>query len=314
MKRTVKRIIVLVLAFAFGVGVRLYGQVSTVMPKMSADSAAKVQAGADRYVMSCWEGIDYSRFNDLDMDAESEIKSNAERLENKLAAYFWVLRLASDSVAQMSVSKLMDSVAASCGRGEYPTGYDKVMEAAERYFYTPDSPYYSEKRLLLFLSHKIGRTDIDEVYKARSRYLATIVRRNSVGSKAEDFEIANYDVIVSLNHILGTADYQLLVFFTADCPECREGIRKLAKSPILNELVTSHKAYVKAICVDGNSAVVKNICPKTWGSVWKDCSNIVENNLYSIRHSPSVYILDKEGIVLLKDASVSEALDFLLEK
>ena len=59
MKRTVKRIIVLVLAFAFGVGVRLYGQVSTVMPKMSADSAAKVQAGADRYVMSCWEGIDY---------------------------------------------------------------------------------------------------------------------------------------------------------------------------------------------------------------------------------------------------------------
>ena len=124
-ERTVKRIIVLVLAFAFGVTGTLYGQVSTVMPKMSADSAAAVQAGADSYVMSCWEGFDYSRFSHLDMDAEPEIRSNAERLENKLAAYFWVLRMASDSVAQMSVSKLMDSVAASCGSGEYPRGYDK---------------------------------------------------------------------------------------------------------------------------------------------------------------------------------------------
>ena len=346
MERTVKRIIVLVLAFAFGVGVRLYGQVSTVMPKMSADSAAKVQAGADRYVMSCWEGIDYSRFSHLDMDAEPEIRSNAERLENKLAAYFWVLRMASDSVAQMSVSKLMDSVAASCGSGEYPRGYDKVMEAAERYFYTPDSPYYSEKRLLLFLKHKIGRTDIDEVYKARSRYLATIVKRNSVGSKAENFlfhivqsssidttdspgGVCLYDIVdiykvrivvycdngaekQEIEEMKLISKPLMLVFYSADCKDCRKGIARLSHSSVLKKKVSSGQMGVLAVCLDRNDSSVSSGMPKEW-MVAVDESGIVEKSLYSVRNTPSVYLLDAYGVVLLKDASVSEALDFLLD-
>ena len=255
-----KRISVLVLAFVVGVGGALYGQVDTVLPKMSADSSAKVQAGADAYVMSFWEGFDYSRFNLLDMDAESEIRSNAERLENKLAAYCWVLRRASDSVAEVSVKNLMDSVARVCGKGEYPTGYDKVMEAAERYFYTPDSPYYSEKRLLLFLNHKIGRTDIDEIDKARSRYLIYMIRRNPVGYAAENFDY--YDMDGNLQefwnlfwrykiHITkpacngagdGTVEFKyektlasspvMVVFFTSDCRDCRKGIKTLKESKI----------------------------------------------------------------------------------
>ena len=347
MKRTVKRIIVLVLAFAFGVGVRLYGQVSTVMPKMSADSAAVVQAGADRYVMSCWEGIDYSRFNDLDMDAESEIRSNAERLENKLAAYFWVLRLASDSVAQMSVSKLMDSVAVSCGSGEYPRGYDKVMEAAERYFYTPDSPYYSEKRLLLFLNHKIGRTDIDEIDKVRSKYLATIVKRNSVGSKAENFlfyivqsssidttdspgGVCLYDIVdiykvrivvycdngaekQEMEEMKLISKPMMLVFYSADCNDCRKGIARLSRSAVVKERVSSGQMGVLAVCLDRNDSSVSSGMPKEW-MVAVDESGIVEKSLYSVRNTPSVYLLDAYGVVLLKDASVSEALDFLLDK
>ena len=347
MERTVKRIIVLVLAFAFGVTGTLYGQVSTVMPKMSADSAAAVQAGADSYVMSCWEGFDYSRFSHLDMDAEPEIRSNAERLENKLAAYFWVLRMASDSVAQMSVSKLMDSVAASCGSGEYPRGYDKVMEAAERYFYTPDSPYYSEKRLLLFLKHKIGRTDIDEVYKARSRYLATIVKRNSVGSKAENFlfhivqsssidttdspgGVCLYDIVdiykvrivvycdngaekQEIEEMKLISKPLMLVFYSADCKDCRKGIARLSHSSVLKKKVSSGQMGVLAVCLDRNDSSVSSGMPKEW-MVAVDESGIVEKSLYSVRNTPSVYLLDAYGMVLLKDASISEALDFLLDK
>lgn len=339
--RIVKRIIVLVAAFAFGVTGTLYGQVSTVMPKMSADSAAAVQAGADSYVMSCWEGFDYSRFSHLDMDAEPEIRSNAERLENKLAAYFWVLRLASDSVAQMSVNKLMDSVAASCGRGEYPTGYDKVMEAAERYFYTPDSPYYSEKRLLLFLKHKIARTDIDDIDKARSKYLAYMIRRNPVGYAAENFDY--YDVDGNLQkfwdlfwrytiHITkpacngagdGTVEFKyektlasspvLVVFFTSDCRDCRKGIKALKEAAVIKNLVKDKKLRVLAICTEGNLSSVSSLIPEDW-IAGSDRGFIARNRLYVIRHTPSVYLMDGEATVLLRDASVSEALDFLLEK
>jgi hypothetical protein len=319
----------------------LYGQIDTVQSKMSADSAAAVQAGADSYVMSCWEGFDYSRFNHLDMDAESEIISNAERLENKLAVYFWVLKMASDSVAQISVNKLMDNVAASCGRGEYRTGYDKVMEAAERYFYTPDSPYYSEKRLLLFLNHKIGRTDIDEIERARSKYLVYMIRRNPVGYAAENFDY--YDVDGNLQefwdlfwrytiHITkpacngsgdGTVEYKyektlasspvLVVFFTSDCRDCRKGIKALKEAAVIQDLVKDKKLRVLAICTEGNLSSVSSLIPKDW-IAGSDRGFIARNRLYVIRHSPSVYLMDGEATVLLRDASVSEALDFLLEK
>lgn len=319
----------------------LYGQVSTIMPKISADSAAKVQARADSFVKSCWEGFDFSRFNDLDMDAESEIKSNPERLENKLAAYFWVLRMASDSVAEESVNKLMDSVAVSCGSGEYPDGYDKVMEAAERYFYTPDSPYYSEKRLRLFLNHKIGRTDIDEVEKSREKYLVYMIRCNPVGYAAENFDY--YDVDGNLKefwdlfwryqvHITkpacngngdGKVEYKsektlasspvMVVFFTADCRDCRKGIKTLKEAAIVKDLVKDKKLRVLAICTEGNLSSVSSLIPKDW-IAGSDRGFIARYRRYVIRHTPSVYLMDGEAKVLLRDASVSDALDFLLEK
>lgn len=344
--RIVKWIIVLVVAFVFGVGGALYGQVKAVMPKMSADSAAKVQAGADTYVMSLWEGVDYSKFNDLDMDAQSEIRSNAVRLEVKLAAYFWVLRMASDSVADVSVKNLMDSVAEVCGRGEYPTGYDKLLAAAEKYFYSLQSPYYCEEMLLPFLDHKIAKSDIPEIEKIREKYLAMIIRRNAVGSKAEDFTfnllhlpeqpiftngetlrpVSLYEIVDiyhtttnGFNHEKNLISMPLMtVFYSADCRDCLDGIDRLSHSPVVRERISSGKMNVLVVCVEGNSRSSVSKMPKDW-IVAEDISeeyhkNIVERSLYSMRQTPSVYMLDERGVVLLRDASVSSAIQFLLEQ
>ena len=334
------------MAFVFGVGGALYGQVKAVMPKMSADSAAKVQAGADTYVMSLWEGVDYSKFNDLDMDAQSEIRSNAVRLEVKLAAYFWVLRMASDSVADVSVKNLMDSVAEVCGRGEYPTGYDKLLAAAEKYFYSLQSPYYCEEMLLPFLDHKIAKSDIPEIEKIREKYLAMIIRRNAVGSKAEDFTfnllhlpeqpiftngetlrpVSLYEIVDiyhtttnGFNHEKNLISMPLMtVFYSADCRDCLDGIDRLSHSPVVRERISSGKMNVLVVCVEGNSRSSVSKMPKDW-IVAEDISeeyhkNIVERSLYSMRQTPSVYMLDERGVVLLRDASVSSAIQFLLEQ
>jgi hypothetical protein len=71
--------------------------------------------------------------------------------------------------------------------------------------------------------------------------------------------------------------------------------------------------WVLAVCLDRKDSSVSSGMPKEW-MVAVDESGIVEKSLYSVRNSPSVYLLDAYGVVLLKDASVSEALDFLLEK
>lgn len=320
MERTVKRIIVLVLVFSF-VGVRLYGQVSTVMPKMSADSAVVVQARADHYVTHHWEGVDLAGFNALDIDSEPEVRGNGFRLENHLAAYFWVLRLASDSVADVSVNRLMDSVAEVCGRGEYPTGYDKLLAAAEKYFYSLQSPYYSEKRLIPFLEHKIGRSDVAEAEKSREKYLVSIICRNMVGTMALDVELCDFDAPgesgkknTSLYRVLGgCSERQMLmvVFFSSGCRDCHAGITRLEHSTVVRKMMSEGELAVLAVCIEGRASAASSLTRKGW-MVASDAGAVLQNSLYSVRNTPSVYILERGGEVLIKDASVSSAIDFLL--
>ena len=321
MERTVKRIVVLAVGFAFLAGGFLYGQVKAVMPKMSADSAAVVQARADHYVTHHWEGVDLAGFKALDIDSEPEVRGNGFRLENHLAAYFWVLRMASDSVAEVSVKNLMDSVAEVCGKGEYPTGYDKLLAAAEKYFYSLQSPYYSEKRLIPFLEHKIGRADVAEAEKSREKYLASIIRRNMEGMMALDVELYGFAAPgesgkknTSLYKVLGgCSERQMLmvVFFSSGCRDCHAGMTRLEHSTVVRKMMSEGELAVLAVCIEGRASAASSLTRKGW-MVASDAGAVVQNSLYSVRNTPSVYILERGGEVLIKDASVSSAIDFLL--
>ncbi|MBO6223370.1 MAG: DUF5106 domain-containing protein [Bacteroidales bacterium] len=279
-------------------------------------SAMYGQARADAYVRNCWDGFDYSLFTGLDknLSDQSDTLSEAYRLERKLAGYFWVLRMASDSGAQVSVRNLLDSVAVYCGSGEYPTGYDKLLEAAELYFYTPGSEYFSEKVFLMFLEHKIGRIDIAEVEKSREKYLAALIKRNMVGSMAENLALKGgrksslYDVLGALTE----RQSLMLVFFSAECGTCIDGITRLKYSPVLKKQIQEGEMAVLAVCVEGKLSHVKSVLPGDW-MVASDGGAVYQDQTYSIRNTPSVYVLERSGVVLLKDADVSSAIDFLLE-
>lgn len=283
-------------------------------------SAMYGQARADAYVRNCWDGFDYSLFTGLDknLSDQSDTLSEAYRLERKLAGYFWVLRMASDSVAEVSVKNLMDSVlkaseTADGGQGT-AAGYDNVLEAAERYFYTPGSPYFSEERLLLFLEHKIWRTDIAEVEKSREKYLAAMIRRNMVGTMAENLALKGgrksslYDVLGALTE----RQSLMLVFFSAECGTCIDGITRLKYSPVLKKQIQEGEMAVLAVCVEGKLSHVKSVLPGDW-MVASDGGAVYQDQTYSVRNTPSVYVLERSGVVLLKDADVSSAIDFLLE-
>ena len=265
--------------------------------------------------------MDIAGFKALDIDSEPEVRGNGFRLENHLAAYFWVLRMASDSVADVSVKNLMDSVAEVCGKGEYPTGYDKLLAAAEKYFYSLQSPYYSEKRLIPFLEHKIGRADVAEAEKSREKYLVSIIRRNMEGTMALDVELCDFDAPgesgkknTSLYKVLGgCSERQMLmvVFFSSGCRDCHAGMTRLEHSTVVRKMMSEGELAVLAVCIEGRASAASSLTRKGW-MVASDAGAVVQNSLYSVRNTPSVYILERGGEVLIKDASVSSAIDFLL--
>ncbi|MBR5399696.1 MAG: DUF5106 domain-containing protein [Bacteroidales bacterium] len=255
-------------------------------------------------------------------------------MESEASNFFALLKNVPDSVARIAVGNYLDKAALASRDGF--DAYGQILGIAEKYFYNVNSPYYCEEMLLPFLDHMIARADIPEVEKSREKYLAMLIRRNAVGSKAEDFvfnlihlpeqliftdgdthEPVSLYEIVDIEETLISKPL-LIVFYSADCRDCLDGIDRLSHSPVVRERVSSGKMNVLVVCVEGNCRSSVSKMPKDW-IVAEDISeeyhkNIVETSLYSVRQTPSVYMLDEKGVVLLKDASVSSAIQFLLEQ
>ena len=257
-------------------------------------------------------------------------------METEAAHFFSLLKNCPDSVARVAVDNLMNKAVLASGGGF--DAYGQIMGIAEKYFYNVQSPYYNEEMLLPFLDHKIARVDIPEIEKSREKYLAFMIRRNPVGYVAENFEYTTlkgeichlWDRFIECRIRLtkpacnrnGDEEVKverfkfppvMVVFFTADCRDCREGILSLSYSSIVRNLLKEKKLRVLAICTEGNLSSVSSIIPKDW-IAGSDGGYIARHRLYSIRHTPSVYYMDEEGTVLLRDASVSSAIQFLLEQ
>ena len=296
--------------------------------KSSAIESGQIsQEQVDRYALHFWDGENVEFLGSRLKSSDANVLLEAE---TQLVNFFSVILVATPDSARKAVNNLLDKAGSS---------YQCLMDIAEKYFYNVNSPYYCEEMLLPFLDHKIARADIPEIEKSREKYLAFMIRRNSVGHVAENFEYTTskgkvchlwdhfweYGIRVSKPACNGNGEgveYKaeklkfpplMVVFFTADCRDCREGIVSLSYSAIVRNLVKEKKLRVLAICTEGNLSSVSSIIPKDWIS-GSDGGYITRHRLYSIRHTPSVYYMDEEGTVLLRDASVSSAIQFLLER
>ena len=295
--------------------------------KSSAIESGQIsQEQVDRYALHFWDGENVGLLGTRLLSSDANVALEAE---TQLVNFFSVILVATPDTASVAVSNLLDRAGNS---------YQSIMDIAEKYFYNVNSPYYCEEMLLRFLDHKIARVDIPEIEKSREKYLAFMIRRNPVGYVAENFEYTTlkgeichlWDRFIECRIRLtkpacnrnGDEEVKverfkfppvMVVFFTADCRDCREGILSLSYSSIVRNLLKEKKLRVLAICTEGNLSSVSSIIPKDW-IAGSDGGYIARHRLYSIRHTPSVYYMDEEGTVLLRDASVSSAIQFLLER
>ena len=293
--------------------------------KSSAIESGQIsQEQVDRYALHFWDGENVEFLGSRLMSSDANVILEAE---TQLVNFFSVILVATPDSARKAVNNLLDRAGSS---------YKIILDFAEKYFYNVKSPYYREEMLLPFYDHKIARADIPEIEKSREKYLAMLIRRNSVGTKAEAF---TFNLIHLPEQSLYTNGYThrpvslyeivdiemtlvskplMLVFYSADCRDCLDGIDRLSHSPVVRERVSSGKMNVLVVCVEGNCSSSVSKMPKDW-IVAEDTSegyhkNIVETSLYSVRQTPGVYMLDEKGVVQLKDASVSSAIQFLLER
>ena len=144
---------------------------------------------------------------------------------------------------------------------------------------------------------------------------AVLCGLNAINTPASDFV---YKDAAGRSHRLYDIDARnILIFFSnPGCKACRDITASLKSVNGLSEKIASGRLVILSIYVDDDLAAWRKSLseyPSEWIVGYDPTLSIRKNLLYHIRAIPSLYLLDKDKKVLMKDAP-EERLYAVLEK
>ncbi|MBQ7773221.1 MAG: DUF5106 domain-containing protein [Bacteroidales bacterium] len=194
-----------------------------------------------------------------------------------------------------------------------------IMERMEHYFYNPVSPLLDEEIYLQALNGILAARSLNETDKMQYEYQHRICSMNRMGTPAADFKFrqllpsGRYSDKTLYMDVKG--EYTLLFFNNPDCGSCAEILQAMKDSPI-GALVQEGRLEVLAMYIDEDLAAWyrnRDKYPAGWIYAHDPEMILRDNNIYGLRAIPSLYLLDKEKRVILKDAPVDKVISWFLQ-
>lgn len=171
----------------------------------------------------------------------------------------------------------------------------RVLPLARKYLYDPNSPYRDED-LFGVLAERAGGEEYSR--------LARLCSLNAVGTAAADFLFEDSrGRRMRLSDV--DADYTLLLFGNPGCHACKEIEAMLAGSGPIASAVETGVVKVLDIYIDEDLEAWRGHLtdyPRSWLCGFDPLLVIRDGGFYNIRAIPSLYLLDKDKTVILKDA------------
>lgn len=182
--------------------------------------------------------------------------------------------------------------------------FTRLSEWVRKYLYDPNSPVRSEDLYLPWIQRQAASALTDDAYRAGYGWDARMCALNRIGTPAADFVFI--DTKGRRQTLYGIrAEYTLLIFGNPGCAACQELMTTMSADPQLSALIDSGRLKVVDIYIDDeidNWKAHKAEYPAQWINGYDPDSRIRMELLYNVRGIPSLYLLDAEKTVLLKDA------------
>nr|WP_227472084.1 DUF5106 domain-containing protein [Parabacteroides bouchesdurhonensis] len=233
-----------------------------------------------------------------------------EITEQAFSDFIDVLKYVSSETADSAIKGMMSKAEADS------TMFVYFADLYEKYLYDPNSPMRNEELYIPVLQSVINCSMIDEVNKIRPSHQLELAMKNRLGEPATNFTftLANgkkgtlYDV---------KSDYMLLYFYNPDCHACKEVTEQLAASGVLKEWEKNKKIKVLAVYPDEDldawTAHISSM-PPGWINSYDETVGLKNDEVYDLKAIPTLYLLDKNKNVLLKDATFRQFEDYLLQQ
>lgn len=185
-----------------------------------------------------------------------------------------------------------------------------LMPIVESYLYDPESPVYSPDLMMSALAAADSLQRLPS--GCRESLLLGELRRNAPGTRAAD--VAYTDRHGRQHRLLQSRVAQLVVFYDPDCEHCAEEMSMLAASEELARAVAEGKAAVRAIYPGADERRWREHAaglPGAWTVGMNAGDPVGAQGAYDIRTTPSIYLLDDGGMVVLREARAATALAYI---
>lgn len=235
---------------------------------------------------SVWEGFAF----------EDEQAVESREAEERFARFLLNLEQQTPTQQEEQIGTLLT-------KAEQNNATARFLLLADKYLHDPNSPYRNDERYLLFLQYAATHQLADYTTNPRYQKHYTMVQKNRVGHKATDFPYTTQAGEKGRLYQLQSR-YILLFFHDPDCDECQY-VKKLLESQHTH--FAQKGVLIVAVYIDDEvEAWHKAQYPSTWLSVY--APEIDKQDLYDIKALPTLYLLDSQKRMVLKDARVEQVI------
>ena len=268
-----------------------------MMPEIPTEITEPAQR-AEYLILHFWDKFDFSNTDFLIKD---------HLFERCFVDYVDLLSLVTGETIDKSVNTLMKKAEAE------KSVFSLILKLSEQYLYEPASPVCDEEKLAYFLRYALQSTILDDIEKIRPKFLLGNISKNRPGDVANDFSYTLINGETGSLHSV-EAEYTILYFNDPECEDCMMLIKQLIASPIVNELTKQGKLKILMTYVNDDIEAWKKHSSDVLNS-WiysRDTEQkIIVEEIYNIKEFPTMYLLDKEKKVLLKDTTFEKLENYL---
>jgi len=196
---------------------------------------------------------------------------------------------------------VLDSLLENCSFNK--DKFRKSTVLLEKYLGDANSPFRNEQLYDKVLESEITSKWYDDLEKSVKRSRLVLIRQNRVGRRASDFIFvtpkgdSNRLVNIRANRLL-------LLFYNPECEACNEMKAALRSSRAITSEVDKGNLKVLAVYVDKDEQTWRRHLrenPAAWIEGRDYDEFLYVHNIYDLHAIPTVYLLDQDKIVILKD-------------
>lgn len=236
---------------------------------------------------------------------DTTLTLNDAFMEQNLANYFDLFNYTDTLSVKKGISVMLNRASADS------IAFSRVLEITDSYLYDPNSPMLNESHYGLFVNTLLETGILDKYSRLVYETTAADLIKNRIGSKAADFQyVDRQGKKHNFNDIIKKGRGIFLLFYDPDCENCEIVEKRVAANSIVNRMLAGGTLEVVAVCpyeIDlDHWKEHASTLPENWIVGYSPDGIIDTEGIYVLRASPTIYMIDSDGIVVGKDVTVDD--------